>query len=358
MGLYHRSDKHSKNRVWWMSYIKDGRQHRESSGSTNKAVAKKLLAVRTAQVVEERWSLPRSRSPHLGVWVKEFLNTVVHAKTKSRYQSSINNLWAYFGKNIRLAEITPESIFRFQQKRLEDGAGKATVNRDIATLSSCLSRAKKMRFISRNPCADVGKLNERRDRRQAKPLSYQEEARVKEFAPAWLAVLITLLAETGLRVKKEALPLKWSDVDLEVEPSCIRVRDSKSAAGLRTVWLTNHCRNALISWRKFLGEDFSSYVFPSPRIADAHITDYKTAWRTAARKAGLSDRRIYDLRATFATRANTCRASALTVAQLLGHATTQILPTYVKVLDENTKVVIEALDAARVSSANRSGLVQ
>jgi len=38
------------------------------------------------------------------------------------------------------------------------------------------------------------------------------------------------------------------------------------------------------------------------------------------------------------------------VAHLLGHASTQILPTYVKPLDENTKAVIEALDDAR--SAN------
>jgi hypothetical protein len=59
-----------------------------------------------------------------------------------------------------------------------------------------------MRLISHNPCSDVGKLNERRDRRQARPLSYDEEDRVKEFSPPLLRMLITLLAETGLRVEK------------------------------------------------------------------------------------------------------------------------------------------------------------
>jgi len=34
-------------------------------------------------------------------------------------------------------------------------------------------------------------------------------------------------------------------------------------------------------------------------------------------------------------------------AHLLGHDSTQILPTYVKQLDENTKAIITALDAAR-----------
>jgi serine/threonine protein kinase len=36
-------------------------------------------------------------------------------------------------------------------------------------------------------------------------------------------------------------------------------------------------------------------------------------------------------------------------ANTLGHASTQILPTYVKPLDENTRVLIEALDSARLS---------
>jgi len=206
-----------------------------------------------------------------------------------------------------------------------------------------------MRQISHNPCIDVGRLNERRERRQAMPLSYHEEARVKQFSPAWLSTLITLLVETGLRVRKEALPLKWQDVLLDSDPACIHVRDSKSAAGLRTVWLTNHCRDEMLKWRINSGPEFSSYVFPSSRIPKAHITDYKKAWHKAAREAGLKNCRIYDLRSTFASRANGCKASGLTIAHLLGHEGTQILPTYVKPLDENTRVLIGALDSARLS---------
>jgi integrase len=113
------------------------------------------------------------------------------------------------------------------------------------------------------------------------------------------------------------------------------------------VWLTNHCRDALARWRELFGPKLSAFVFPSPRNPTVHFVDYKTAWRTAARKAGLADRRIYDLRATFASRANVCHATGLTVAHLLGHASTQILPTYVRPLDENTRALIEAMDTAR-----------
>lgn len=106
------------------------------------------------------------------------------------------------------------------------------------------------------------------------------------------------------------------------------------------------------------GPEFSEYIFPSPRNPTVRLADYQKAWHKAAKEAGLADRRIYDLRCSFASRANGCRASALTVAHLLGHASTQILPTYVKPLDENTKALIDALDVARATHSMPFRLIQ
>jgi len=72
----------------------------------------------------------------------------------------------------------------------------------------------------------------------------------------------------------------------------------------------------------------------------------------------MADRRIYDLRSTFASRANVCHATGLTLAHLLGHANTQILPTYVRPLDENTRALIEAMDTARRKTSVGAGLHQ
>jgi hypothetical protein len=121
MGLYRRGDNRCKNKIWWISYIKDGRQHRESSGSTNKKWKSSSL-YEPHRFLKERSSFPRSKSPRLGVWVEEFLKSVSHDKTRSRYQSSTDNMLSYFGRNIRLSELTVESIFRFQQARVEQRA--------------------------------------------------------------------------------------------------------------------------------------------------------------------------------------------------------------------------------------------
>jgi hypothetical protein len=87
-------------------------------------------------------------------------------------------------------------------------------------------------------------------------------------------------------------------------------------------------------------------------------SDRKCLVQTVTRRTGLGDRRTDDLRATFASRANSCHATSLTVVHLLGHDSTQVFPAYVKTLDENTKAVIEALDAARTSQSTLSRFMQ
>jgi hypothetical protein len=76
MGVYHRKDKEKQGRVWWISYVVAGRQQRESSGSTNRKVAERLLAIRRGQVAENRWQLPPSNPPRLNDYSTQFLQAV------------------------------------------------------------------------------------------------------------------------------------------------------------------------------------------------------------------------------------------------------------------------------------------
>ncbi len=351
MGLYRRK------RVWWGSWTdRAGRQHRVSLGTKNKREAKQILETRRAQDIFGQLPFPRARSPKLDEWRDEQLKTISNESTKGRYEDSLNHLVNFLGP-IRVSEINALDISRFLRKRLGDGASPATVNRDRLAASWLLNRARKLGFIPRNPCADVDPLNERLTRREAQPLSYEEEQRLLAVCPPLLRIFVVVLIETGLRAKKEALPLAWTDVDLESSPGSITVRRPKTISGQRRVWLTEYCRKELIRWREFLGPKYSPFVFPSLRHPNQHWTYYQDAWEVAAKKAGVRDRRVHDLRATFATRANSSGPSSLTLAQLLGHATTQILPTYAKPLDPNIKAIIESLDTMRSIHVTKSGSV-
>jgi integrase len=102
----------------------------------------------------------------------------------------------------------------------------------------------------------------------------------------------------------------------------------------------------------------SGWVFASTRVPGANVTGYRKAWEKALTDAGISGRRMHDWRATFASRANAAHATSLTLAHLLGHSSTTVLPTYTKPLDEHTRSVILALDAARASSKSDALIVQ
>jgi transposase len=71
-----------------------------------------------------------------------------------------------------------------------------------------------------------------------------------------IRVLVILLLETGMRSGREALALKWNDIDFT--DSVIRIRESKTPAGVRSIPMSDRCRAELLRWRALLGPEFAS----------------------------------------------------------------------------------------------------
>lgn len=334
MGIYKRGG------VWWISFIVNGRQKRESSKSTVKRIAEKLLTLRRAAVMEGRLRLPKSNPPRFEHWAKQFLETVSHPITKKRYKTSMTSLNAHF-RGARISQITPEGIEEYKVQRLKEGVGPATVNRDLMVARLMLKRAERQRFIARNPFHEVDFLEERKGRRQARILTLEEESRLLKVASPLLRPIILLQTDAGLRIGKELLPLKWSDLDFL--NNLVSVRDSKTQAGKRTIPLTSRLNAELLSWRRFTGPDYSEYVFPYPLDRSKHLQKIPKTWKRALKDAGIPYRRIYDLRATFSSRMNAAGVPEVFVEQFLGHAggLTQV---YAKAIDDFRRDAIKKLE--------------
>ena len=67
---------------------------------------------------------------------------------------------------------------------------------------------------------------------------------------------------------------------------------------------------------------------------------------------------MHDWRATFASRANAAHATSLALAIYSDIASTTVLPTYTKPLDEHTRSVIQSLDTARLSVKTGPSVIQ
>jgi len=335
-----------RGKIWWMAYMADGRQHCESTGTSNKQLAKKILDKRKGEIAEGRFNLPRSNPPTLKTWADQFLETVAHPNTKRVYGSCIQSLSNFFG-DARLSHVTPGRVEEFKLSRTKAGAGPAIINRDLAVLRQLMKRAVRQRFIGRSPFEEVDFLEERSYRRQAYILTFEEQKKLEAVATPLLRTLAVLLTETGLRVIKEALPLKWDDVDLDSR--VLFVRQSKTQAGIRTMPLTQLCTKVLAEWRRLTGQDFSSYVFANPNNLQAHLKSVRKPWTRALKNAKIAYFPIYNLRATFSSRMAAAGVPDVFITQMLGHAG-GLLQTYAKAITEYRRDAIRKLEAFRESS--------
>lgn len=83
-----------------------------------------------------------------------------------------------------------------------------------------------------------------------------------------LRLIVTVLLYTGMRVGIEALRIKWTDVDFE--EAVITVVQSKTAAGLRALPMTEFVASELQKWHAATN-GMSEYVFFNPQRSSTHI---------------------------------------------------------------------------------------
>jgi integrase len=288
-----------RGKTWWITYFIRGRQRYESSRSTKKRDARQLLDIRKGAAREGRLRLTKSKAPRFDEYAHSFLLTIQHPNTQKRYRSSVHNLTACFG-NVKLSDITADLIEDFKEKRLSQGARTATVNRDLALLHRVMKLAERKMFVIESPFRDVDFLEERRQRRRPHILTFEEEDRVLAAAMPHIRALTVLILETGMRSRREALSLLWSDVDFAND--LVRVRESKTRAGERTIPISDRCKTELLHWRSLVGPEFSSWVFPNMQDSSKPLRDVRRSWAKALKDAGLQYFWIYDLRHTLASR--------------------------------------------------------
>jgi integrase len=321
-----------RGKNWTITAIVDGHQVCRSSGTPNKRLAQKKEDVWRAQIAEGYSNLLK-KSPPLNEWAEKYLESVDHENTRRRYECSKVALVSFFGA-LRLDRISATHIERFKISRRNDGIRGATLNRDLRFLAQILKQAERERYLARSPF-DLAKffVNESRDRRKPYILSWEEQEKLLAVASPRLRVLVVVGVETGMRTG-EMLKLQWKDIDFLND--VLQVGRSKSNAGIRAVPISAQCKAELLRWRNLIGPEFSEWTFPrfTNRRHPLQRSGRK-AWANALKKAGLPFFPIYYLRHTFASRLTSAGVSPLTIAQMLGHSSTQIVPRYAQVLDQN-----------------------
>ena len=277
--------------------------------------------------------------------------------------------------NRGLSELTGFQLEQWRSQRRRDGITDATINRDLDTLRSVLSRAVEWGVIAAHPMRTVRKakvdilgrlryLSADEERRLRAALEAREESRRdgRRRFNAWreargydtlppfgayadhMTPIVLLALNTGLR-RGELLALTWGDVDFAAAQLTVQGASAKSGL-TRYLPLNSEAIATLLTWRacsRQADDPASDVVFPGPEGGPMY--SLKTAWKPIAAAAKLREFTFHDLRHTFASKLVQAGVDLNTVRELLGHADIKMTLRYAHLAPEHRAAAVAKLVA-------------
>ena len=158
-------------------------------------------------------------------WAPTHAVTLAPATAKGYAVLYDKHIAPYLG-HLKLIEITPEAIARWQADRLAAGAGRVSIFKAQTVLGSILQRALEAERIARNPARLVRKVRRPPQDRGSPAGARRPSRRCAAASQPRDATLISVLAYAGLR-PQEALALAGAT---SASGRCmIRVEDRRGA---------------------------------------------------------------------------------------------------------------------------------
>ena len=190
-----------------------------------------------------------------------------------------------------------------------------------------LNVAVKQKRLPDNPCRAVEfPMSVSKSTRKPHYMTASEQAKIEQAAPNYLRNVVVIVAEMGLRYKKELLPMKKVQVDLE--NAVVHIADSKTAQGIGDMPMTAAAREAF--QRQMEETPGSEYLFPAPKstATKPYITNLRKGWAATLKKAGVPYFALYELRHTFATRLSAGGVADHMVTQMLRQSDAEVFKLY------------------------------
>ena len=358
------------SKFWWICYRdRTGKRQRESSFAEDWQEAHKMLRARleardgnVLQVVRKGESLS------FGEWADFFLEN--YSKPPVRQPGThyanlrcVQHLKKAFATH-RLIDVGPDELELYLRERLrqrvkvrtsrgfrEQGLIKATtVHQEFRVLRRMLNIAVRKRLLISNPCALVEFPVSLKGLFRPHYVTWSEQQLIGRNAMPHLRNAIRIIAETGLRVKKELLPMKKNQIDFI--NAVLWIPDSKTPNGVAEIPLTKLALDAFRDQVAISGN--GDFVFPSGLNKNGHLKALRTAWRKALKRSGVPYFRLYDLRSTYATRLSAGGVADEWVIQMLRQGDSQVFKKYSQM---KLQMKREALDKINRRANEMSGVL-
>jgi integrase len=330
--------------IWWIRYWdRSGVPRRESTHTTDwqeaQAKLRERLQARDDNVLDV---LKKGETLSYGQWADFFLENyskppVRAEKTHATNSRCAKHLKSAFGKR-PLVDMTADSIELYLRDRLrrrvriKNSQGyrettllkPTTVHQEFRVLRRMLNVAVRKKFLLCNPCAGVEFPVMVKGLFRPHYVTWSEQLRIESHGPNYLANIVRIIAETGLRIYKELMPMRKENVDLD--NAVVWIPDSKTPNGIAEVPLTPLAIQAFRRQIAISGN--GPFLFPSERNSCGYHKNVRRTWQRTLARAKVPYFRIYDLRSTYATRLSAGGVADEWVTQMLRQGDAQVFKKY------------------------------
>jgi integrase len=282
-GTGHAAGQHGKGRIWqrgriwWIQFYVHGQPIRESSKSTKKAVAEKLLMKRLVAADEGTLTAPQRAILYEEMrerWVKSRL---LNGESQKDLDYALARLDEFF-EGLSTSVIDEDRIDEFKLARKATGASHATINRSLFVLNQMINLSAKR---IKNP-PKVRKFKEPPARQGF--LADQDYVRLWSKLPTYLQPITEFAYSTGMR-QGELEALTWKKVDRAACVIRLEPEDTKNEAGREIHYgvVPELVESMSRLWER--SASASGLVFT--RADGSPLATFRKAWNRACIKAGL-----------------------------------------------------------------------
>jgi integrase len=202
-----------RGQIYWVCYYLRGKQHRESTDTSDEKQATKFLKARLREVGADLLGARTFVTPKASrLTITELCGALkadfeLRGKLSAQNASVFKRVAADFGE-YRAVELSAEKIDKYIEQRLADGDAPATINRTTGALAQCYTLAIRRGHLASAPY--VRHLSEAGNVRQGF-LTEKELDMVISKLPEDLRDFVRWSALNGMR-KGEAAGLTWEMV--------------------------------------------------------------------------------------------------------------------------------------------------
>ncbi len=337
-----------RGNTWWVQYCFRGRVYRESSRSTVRAEAGKLLRRRQAEMGRGRLAGPdveRTTFEDLATMIAEDYR-INGRKSADHLYVPLAHLRRFFG-HTRAVDITPDRVTAYIRSRLDDPerpAKPATVRNEVSALKRMFTLAARAGKVSHRPIFPSIEV------RNTRTGFFEDDQlqRVLAYLPEHLRPYIEFANLTGWRAG-EIRSLTWNQVDfaagtIRLEPGTTKNDDGRTFPFTALPMLSDLlCRQRELT---SVLERERGCIVPWVFHRRGHrIGSYHESWVKACARARVPGRLVHDLRRTAVRRLERAGVARSVAMKLTGHKTESVYRRYAIADDRDLRVAVERLDS-------------